>query len=74
MKIHWKKLLFSLTIWLISEISLTLIGLDDLADYSEFICHQNVPEAIAIREFGKQEQRFGFSPPHPWGPFAKIAG
>ncbi len=37
MKIQWKLLLLKGVIWLTSEIVLTLVGLDDLADYSEII-------------------------------------
>ena len=34
---HWQKLVIKLICWLALEILLNLIGLDDLADYSEFI-------------------------------------
>ncbi|GAB4527351.1 MAG: hypothetical protein Tsb0014_08030 [Pleurocapsa sp.] len=37
MKIKWHKLIANLLIWAISEITLNFIGLDTLADYSEFI-------------------------------------
>ena len=37
MKIRWKILLASITMWLVSEISLNLVGLDEFADYSEFL-------------------------------------
>lgn len=37
MKIKWSSLLFNLFIWLALEITLTCLGFDDLADYSEFI-------------------------------------
>lgn len=37
MNIQWHKLLCKLTIWLIVEIVLNLMGLDDMADYSEFV-------------------------------------
>ena len=40
MKIQWQKLWFKIILWLGAEILLTLIGLDDLADYSEFLCQQ----------------------------------
>ena len=40
MKIQWKKLWVKIIIWLGAEILLTAIGLDDLADYSEFLGHQ----------------------------------
>ena len=36
-KVKWKKLLARTSVWLLAEISLNLIGLDDLADYGEFV-------------------------------------
>ena len=42
MKIRWRKLLLKLTIWLVVEIVLNLMGLDDMADCSEFLfTHSN---------------------------------
>ena len=44
MEIRWRKLLLKLTIWLVVEIVLNLMGLDDMADYSEFLfTHSNTP-------------------------------
>ena len=37
MKLEWKKLIVKTTVWLTVEIILNLLGLDNLADYSEFI-------------------------------------
>ncbi|HIK29932.1 MAG TPA: hypothetical protein IGS17_04505 [Oscillatoriales cyanobacterium M59_W2019_021] len=37
MRVRWKTLLIQGSIWLASEVLLTLVGLDDLADYSEFV-------------------------------------
>ena len=38
MKSHqWRKLLFKLMFWLVLETILNLMGLDEVADYSEFI-------------------------------------
>ena len=37
MHFKWKKLLVKTLIWLAAEIYLSLLGLDTLADYSEFI-------------------------------------
>ncbi len=46
MKILWHKLLLKLTIWLVLEIVLNLMGLDDMADYSEFVfTHNNTATA-----------------------------
>lgn len=42
MKSHWKTLIMKTTIWLAAEIILNLLGLDNLADYSEFIYEQEV--------------------------------
>ncbi len=41
MKVRWKLLLIKGVIWLISEILLTFVGLDDLADYSEVVFDKN---------------------------------
>ncbi len=41
MYIPWKKLFSRLTILLAVEICLSLLGSDDLADYSEFIFEKN---------------------------------
>ncbi len=41
MNVQWKKLLARTTVWLLAEISLNLIGLDDLADYGEFVFERN---------------------------------
>ena len=42
MRTEWHKLLLKLTIWLVVEIVLNLMGLDDMADYSEFVfTHRN---------------------------------
>lgn len=37
MKLEWKKLIVKTAVWLTVEIILNLLGLDNLADYSEFI-------------------------------------
>ncbi len=37
MQVKWKQLLLKTLVWLAVEILLTFLGLDDLADYSEFI-------------------------------------
>ena len=41
MKVKWKTLLFRASVWLTVEISLNLLGLDNLADYSEFVFERN---------------------------------
>lgn len=49
MKLRWKTLLVQVAIWAVSEVALTCVGLDDLADYSEFILDRKhaLLEAIA---------------------------
>lgn len=37
MSIKWNKLLAYLFLWIVSEVILNVTGLDDLADYSEFL-------------------------------------
>ena len=37
MNVRWQKLLVKLSFWLAAEIFLNLLGIDDLADYGEFI-------------------------------------
>ncbi len=41
-QVTWKNLITKLTVWLLSEILLTFLGLDNLADYSEFIFSKEV--------------------------------
>ena len=37
MKIKWSKLVLEMIAWLSAEIFLTTLGLDNLADYGEFV-------------------------------------
>ena len=37
MKVQWKKLLLKTTFWLLAEIWFNFLGIDNLADYSEFV-------------------------------------
>lgn len=37
MKIDWQKLITSLVFWLLLEAVFNFIGIDDLADYSEYL-------------------------------------
>lgn len=37
MKINWQKLILKICFWLLVESVCNLIGIDDLADYSEFV-------------------------------------
>lgn len=40
MKAPWKRVFVKTTVWLVTEIILNLLGLDNLADYNEFIFEQ----------------------------------
>lgn len=42
MQVRWKKLITQTLIWLLAELLLNFLGLDDLADYSEFLFERNV--------------------------------
>jgi hypothetical protein len=42
MQTQWKKLIVKVTAWLAAEIILNLLGLDNLADYSEFLYEHEV--------------------------------
>ena len=55
-QVYWKKLFLQTTMWLVAEVFLTCIGIDDLADYSEFhfTCRD---EAIARSEVGSSFSR-----------------
>jgi len=37
MNINWRKLLLRGSIWLCLEIALNCLGIDDMADYSEYV-------------------------------------
>jgi preprotein translocase subunit SecG len=42
MKAHWQKFILKVTMWLMVEILLNILGLDNLADYGEFVFHREV--------------------------------
>jgi hypothetical protein len=42
MKTGWKTVAFKVITWLVVEIILNAVGLDTLADYSEFVFEQEV--------------------------------
>ncbi|HEY9637871.1 MAG TPA: hypothetical protein V6D14_31050 [Coleofasciculaceae cyanobacterium] len=50
MKAQWKTVLVKMTTWLAAEIILNLIGLDSLADYSEFLYGQEVVAMSHIQQ------------------------
>lgn len=41
MQVNWNQIIAKSLIWLAAEIWLNLLGLDSLADYSEFLEHQH---------------------------------
>lgn len=47
MKIQWNKSIAKIIIWLATEILLTFLGLDDIADYSEFVHERPTVKLIA---------------------------
>lgn len=46
MNVRWKKLLVKTTFWLVAEIWFGFLGIDNLADYSEFVFAQ--PEIVQM--------------------------
>ena len=46
MKMQWQRIWAKATFWLVTEIILNLLGLDNLADYSEFLFEQEVTIAL----------------------------
>ena len=41
MKINYRQLLAKLLVWLVAEVVLNYVGLDNLADYSEYLKEQS---------------------------------
>ena len=37
MKVKWSQLVLKIVVWLFTEMYLTVLGLDNLADYGEFV-------------------------------------
>ncbi len=42
MKVQWQKMVVKITVWVVAEIILNLIGLDNLANYTEFVYEQDM--------------------------------
>ncbi len=42
------KSIFKIVIWLVAEILLNFVGIDDLADYSEFVFENNSDKNIVL--------------------------
>ena len=47
MDIQWRFIFGKFFVWLAAEIVLSMLGIDDLADYSEFLFDRNVPVLMA---------------------------
>ena len=41
MSVKWRKLLLKGSVWLMLEIVLNCVGIDDIADYSEYVFERN---------------------------------
>ena len=48
MNVYWRKLVVRLTVWLLLEIALNFLGLDDMADYGEYI-FEHVKHNLIVR-------------------------
>ena len=62
MNVRWQKLLVKTTLWLIAEIWLNFLGMDNLADYSEFIFERNeiVQPMLTTVARGKLKYIYGY--------------
>ena len=63
MQTQWQKTLIQISFWLIIEILLNLLGLDNLADYSEFVFDQKtrtVSSCISDVTLAIWEKRISF--------------
>ncbi len=55
MNVRWQKLLVKTTLWLVAEIWLNFLGIDNLADYSEFIFERNEILQPMLTTFARQK-------------------
>lgn len=64
MKGNWSKLLVRVTGWLLLELSLEAVGLDTLADYSEYVftTKETVEQKVEEKTFSRRD---GFLVRHP---------
>jgi hypothetical protein len=46
-QVQWKNLLLKTMLWLIAEIVLNYVGLDNLADYGEFVFERSAIALVA---------------------------
>ena len=54
MKFQWQNLLLKAVVWLSAEVILNLIGLDDMADYGEFVL-EHKPVSIKASMYYQME-------------------
>ncbi|MFM7426261.1 MAG: hypothetical protein ACKO7W_14930 [Elainella sp.] len=48
-QVHWGKLAVKLTVWIATELLLGWVGLDNLADYGEFVLGEGSPALYQIQ-------------------------
>jgi hypothetical protein len=48
MQVKWNKLLMKVAVWLTAEILLNFLGLDNIADYSEFLLDNDLVDTEQI--------------------------
>ncbi len=60
MKGIWKQSLYRVTVWLAAEIILNCLGIDNLADYSEFVFERNTIDLNRSYHFSKTSAKFQF--------------
>ena len=59
MNVQWQKLLRIIAFWLATEIYFNFLGIDDIADYSEFIFEKPVISlVVAVRQFDNIQSSF----------------
>ncbi len=58
MKVRWQKLLLTATFWLATEICFNFLGIDDIADYSEFIFEKPVILLIGNLNLRRKNEQY----------------
>lgn len=48
MTIRWKTFILQIAFWLVAECTLTLLGMDDLADYGEYQGTLYLADSVAL--------------------------
>ncbi|MDJ0637054.1 MAG: hypothetical protein QNJ34_28015 [Xenococcaceae cyanobacterium MO_188.B29] len=61
MKVIWKQSLYRVTVWLAAEIILNCLGIDNLADYSEFVFERNTIDFDGSYYFSKTSGKSQFA-------------